>query len=114
MGNGGASLSTLQSVTNLGHTTTNLVNITNTTDAADAYSGALTVAGGVGVGGNLQVHGLIYSEGGTPLYTPKVSFSDVPPGTPRVGDFWIDSNAGIEYQYIYDGASYFWVQFVGI
>ena len=111
---GGMSTSTLQVVTEYGSTTTFAVNFANTGTARDAYSGAVTVGGGVGIGGDLQVHGQVYSEGGTLLYTPKVTFSTTPPGTPRVGDFWIDSNAGVEYQYIFDGASYFWVQFVGV
>jgi hypothetical protein len=68
----------------------------------------------VGVGGDLRVQGEVYSENGTLLYTPKVTFLDVPPADPRIGDFWIDSNTGIEYQYIFDGVSYFWVQFVGV
>ena len=114
LGVGGSSVSTLQSVTDLGSTTTNAVNFANVTSATDAYSGAVKVAGGVGIGGDLQVHGRVFSEGGTLLYTPKVTFSTTPPGAPRVGDFWIDSNAGVEYQYIFDGASYFWVQFVGV
>ena len=57
--------STLQSVTDRGSTTTNLIKILNNTSATSTASGALTVAGGVGiagdayVGGNLVVNGTI-------------------------------------------------------
>jgi hypothetical protein len=48
-------ISTLQSVTNRGSTTTNAVRIANTTSSTSIVTGALTVAGGVGIGGNLTV-----------------------------------------------------------
>ena len=47
--------STLQSITNRGATTTNIVNIANTSDSSTSTSGALTVAGGVGISKNLIV-----------------------------------------------------------
>jgi hypothetical protein len=45
--------STLQSVTNRGWTTTNVINITNSTAASTIASGALIVSGGVGVAGTV-------------------------------------------------------------
>jgi len=54
--------STLQSVTNRGSTTSNAINITNTTQSVSSTTGALTVTGGVGVQGNIY-GGLIYSNG---------------------------------------------------
>ena len=45
------STSNLQSITNRGATTDNLISITNTTDSVDTTTGALLVAGGIGVGG---------------------------------------------------------------
>ena len=87
--------------------------ITNTTSATSTVSGALQISGGVGVGGDLWIQGYAYSENGRPLYTPSVTVGVAPNVNPRVGDFWIDSNAGIEYQYIQDGTSTFWIQFVG-
>jgi hypothetical protein len=47
--------STLQTVTNRGQTTTNAINITNLTTSSSTLTGALSVAGGVGIGGNLYV-----------------------------------------------------------
>ena len=47
--------STLQTVTNRGFTTTNRINITDSTDATAISSAALTVAGGVGIGANILV-----------------------------------------------------------
>jgi len=43
-------ISTLQSVTSRGATTTNVINISNTTESTSTTTGALTIAGGVGVG----------------------------------------------------------------
>ena len=54
--------STLQTVTDRGFTTTNRIDIINSTSAIDTTTGALTVLGGVGVQGNLYA-GDIYSNG---------------------------------------------------
>jgi hypothetical protein len=67
----------------------------------------------------LTVPGNIYSATGNPdegnlLYSPRVLVSPTAPTTPRVGDFWINSSNGTEFQWIKDGTSYFWVQFTGI
>jgi hypothetical protein len=64
----------------------------------------------------LNVPGSIYSMDGNPdqdrlLYTPRVTISTSSPLNPRVGDFWIDPNFGVELQYIKDGTSTFWIQF---
>jgi hypothetical protein len=48
------------------------------------------------------------------LYTPRVTISTSTPTTPRVGDFWINPNFGVELQYIDDGGTRFWIQFTGI
>ena len=52
--------STLQTVTDRGSQTSNAVEISNITPSLSANSGALIVAGGVGVGENLYVGGTIY------------------------------------------------------
>lgn len=49
--------STLQSITNRGSTTTNAISISNITNSNTSTAGALTVAGGVGIGRNLIVGG---------------------------------------------------------
>ena len=51
--------STLQSVTNRGATTTNVVYITNTATSTSTNTGALQVAGGVGIGNGLYAGGKI-------------------------------------------------------
>lgn len=48
----------LQTVTDNGSSTTHAISISNTTDATDTYIGALTVAGGVGVGATLFTESL--------------------------------------------------------
>lgn len=55
--------STLQNVTSRGSTTTNAINITNSTISSDIISGALIVSGGVGIGGNVNVFGTIFASG---------------------------------------------------
>lgn len=47
--------STLQTVTNRGANTTNVISITNTTAATSTSTGALKVSGGAGIGGRLYV-----------------------------------------------------------
>jgi hypothetical protein len=64
----------------------------------------------------LNVPGSIYSVDGHPdenylLYTPTVTISTSSPAKPRVGDFWINPDFGVELQYIKDGTSTFWIQF---
>ncbi len=66
------------------------------------------------VTGNIYVSGDVYSQGGQPLYTPRVTISNVAPNDPRVGDFWIDTENGVEFQYVKDGENLFWIQFTGI
>lgn len=61
--------STLQTVTNRGSTTTNVIHIANLTPASSTNTGALTVAGGLGVGGDLWIGGILYSGGQAVLTT---------------------------------------------
>lgn len=58
-----SNISTLQSVTGRGSTTSNRITISNTTQSTSTTSGALIVAGGVGIGNNLNVQNNI--SGGT-------------------------------------------------
>lgn len=105
--------STLQTVTNRGSTTTNAIHITSVTSSTTSTNGALIVDGGVGVGGDVYVGGQVYSAWGQPLYTLRVLTTVTPPVDARIGDFWIDPAAGIEYQYVPSGAGGAWVQFIG-
>jgi hypothetical protein len=55
--------STLQTVTGRGATTTNAIRINNSTVSTGTSTGALVVAGGVGIAGDLYVGGNIYLDG---------------------------------------------------
>jgi hypothetical protein len=59
------STATLQTVTNYGNSTTNIITISNTTPATNTTTGALVVSGGMGIGGNLYVGGNLSIAGNT-------------------------------------------------
>jgi hypothetical protein len=89
--------------------TATTVNVKSTASSTSTTTGALTVAGGVGVQGS------VYSADGNPLenyklYSPRVSVTPTVPSLPNIGDFWINSTTLAEYQYIYDGTNYYWIQ----
>lgn len=83
-------------------------------DTATIVNQALSVNGGgyfnkgiySNISGNQEENNLVY--------TPRVTISTSTPLTARVGDFWIDPNFGIEFQFIKDGTSTFWIQFTGL
>jgi hypothetical protein len=112
-------VSTLQSVTGRGNTTTNRVLFLNTSNSTSTTSGAITVAGGVGVAKDVYVGQAIYAQdGGSPaynykVYTPQVTVSTSTPVGSRIGDFWIDPSIGVEYQYVPNGTQTVWIQFIG-
>jgi hypothetical protein len=67
----------------------------------------------------LNIPGSVYSMEGSPsesnlLYTPRTFSQNTVPSNPRVGDFWINSDTGIEYQYFDDNGNKIWVQFAGM
>lgn len=66
-----SNVSTLQSVTDRGSTTTNIVSIANTATSNATTSGALTVAGGVGIGGNINAYGTV--QAGTQIYVKPIA-----------------------------------------
>lgn len=112
-------VSTLQSVTGRGNTTTNRVLFLNTSNSTSTTTGAITVAGGVGVAKDVYVGQAIYAQdGGSPaynykVYTPQVTVSTSSPVSARIGDFWIDPSIGVEYQYVPNGTQTVWIQFIG-
>lgn len=55
-------ISTLQSVTNRGSTTTNKITITNSTISTSTTTGALVIAGGIGIGDKAYVQGRVNCE----------------------------------------------------
>jgi hypothetical protein len=80
-----------------------------TTVSTSTTTGALTVAGGVGIRGD------VYANSGNPdenymLYTPRSTISATPPTGARVGDFWINPTGPYFLQYVKDGANKIWVQ----
>lgn len=90
------------------------INITGTTASTSTNSNqALVVAGGIAASGSIRSPEGQVDENYL-LYTPRVTVSTSTPLSPRIGDFWIDSNNGIELQYIKDGTSTFWIQFTGL
>lgn len=111
-------ISTLQSVTGRGSTTTNVIHFANTANSTSTQTGSLYADGGIGVAKDVYVGGNVYSQGGSPaynykLYTPQVTVDTVAPATPRIGDFWIDPSIGVEYQYVPNGTQTVWIQFIG-
>jgi len=85
------------------------VSVISSLASTSTTTGALTVAGGVGIQGD------IYSRTGTPdenylLYTPQVFVSTSTPASPRIGDVWVDATNFAYLQYIKDGTSTFWLQ----
>lgn len=112
-------ISTLQSVTGRGNTTTNRVLFLNTSNSTSTTTGAITVAGGVGIARDLYVDGKIYNpDGGVAeynyqVYTPRVTVSTSTPVSARIGDFWIDPSIGVEFQYVPNGTQTVWIQFIG-
>jgi len=112
-------VSTLQSVTNRGNTTTNRILVSNTSNSTSTTTGAISVAGGIGVAKDVYVGQAVYAQdGGSPaynykLYTPQVTVSTSTPVGSRIGDFWIDPSIGVEYQYVPNGTQTVWIQFIG-
>jgi hypothetical protein len=100
----GESLTTLSS----GLRVSSKVTSTSTT------TGALTVAGGISTPDHVySADGGIYEN--NLLYTPRIltgSVSDIASVVPRVGDFWIDTDNFVEYQYIETGGQRFWLQII--
>ena len=67
------------------------------------------------VSNDLEVVQSVYSSDGQPiennlLYTPKETLSSTAPIDPKLGEYWIDSTSGIEYKYIKDGDTAFWIE----
>ena len=54
-------ISTLQTVTDRGNSTTNVIIINNTVNSTSTVTGALIVAGGIGIGGDVRVGGDLYT-----------------------------------------------------
>lgn len=90
------------------------VSVTSTlSDTSTISNQAVQIAGGQYV-----AKGIYSPTSGNPVennlvYTPIITVSTTSPANPRVGDFWIDPNFGVELQYIDDGGTRFWLQLTG-
>jgi hypothetical protein len=85
------------------------VSIINATASTSTTTGVLTVAGGVGIRGDVYSNTGIADENYL-LYTPQVFVTTSTPVAPRLGDQWIDPSNYAYLQYIKDGTSTFWIQ----
>ena len=96
-----SALNNLQSVTAAGSSTTNAVNILNTSTSA------LHVAGGVSVGRCLSVSGNIVGGG------VRTTTTSTAPSNPTVGDIWYDTTTDTINRFTYDSSSTFWLDITG-
>ena len=101
------------------NTNGNLVVVANTA-STNTTTGALVVAGGIGVAGNVVANtvytttgirwagnGVAFSSGGAGLtYTANIA----PPSSGNVtGDQWYNTTTNVLYEYLNDGTSKYWV-----
>lgn len=83
-------------------------NVTNTTQSTSTVTGAITVAGGVGIRLNLNVGGTI--TGGTITGGGvRTTTTSTPPSNPTVGDIWYNSSTDVMYRWTFDGTSSYWI-----
>ncbi len=76
--------STLQTITNRGATTNNILQLTSSAAATDSATGALRVTGGVGVGGNIYSGNKMYAVGAEVITTATLGIfgvQDITAGT---------------------------------
>ena len=104
--------------TKIGSNSNSNLIISSTANATSASTGALVVAGGVGVTGNVYAskmytdQGVYWSGNNAPFSKgTSVTISDVPPVSPENGQFWFDSVNGVMYVYYIDANSACWVDF---
>jgi hypothetical protein len=94
----------------------NLV-ISSVTDSTSATTGALTVAGGAGIAGNVYADrfytasGIYWSGNGAAYAAGGGSFtsSATAPVSPTLGSFWYKTTTDVLYEYINDGTTSYWV-----
>jgi hypothetical protein len=96
--------------------------ISSNINSTSFTSGALVVAGGVGVGGNVYTttvfttglrwagNGNVMSTGGG-TYTAQSTAPTTP--IPNRGDQWYNTSNDVLYEYIFDGTSSYWVDVTG-
>ena len=77
------------------------------TDGGIGSLASLSVIGDAGIGGNLTVTGTVTGGG------IRKTTSTTAPLNPVVGDLWYKQDTDVMYQYVNDGTSTYWVDFVG-
>ena len=97
-------------------TFTQVTYFTNAIASTSTTTGAVKIAGGLGVQGNIY-GGNIISSANTILRNgrnvPTFISSLTMPSSPLLGDAWYDQNSDRIYQYIFDGESYNWLDMSG-
>jgi hypothetical protein len=106
--------------TKIGTNTNGNLVVVATTESTNTTTGALVVAGGIGVTGNVVANtvytttgirwagnGVAFSSGGAGLtYTANIA----PPSSGNVtGDQWYNTTTNVLYEYLNDGTSKYWV-----
>ena len=99
-------VSTLQSITGRGATTTNVVSFTSTTTSTSTATGAVVITGGLGVGGQINATSIV--AGGVRSTTGSNS-----PADPTVGDMWYNTTNDRLYRYTANGVINFWLDYTG-
>lgn len=89
------------------------VNILSATASTSTTTGALTVAGGVGVLGSIYSADGIQEENYL-IRIPKITVGTTPPVDPKTGDIWIETSIPAYLLRIKDGANYVWVQLLTV
>jgi hypothetical protein len=92
----------------------NLV-ISNTTSSISNVTGALVVAGGAGIAGNVYANalrtttGIYWAGNGNPIAGITYTASASSPAGPSNGDQWYNTATDKLYGYLFDGVSSYWV-----
>jgi hypothetical protein len=91
------------------------INVTSTlSDTSTIINQSAVIDGGIYVNKGIYSNYSGSVDENYLVYTPIVTVSATPPENPRLGDFWIDPNIGVEFQYIKDGSTKMWIQFTGL
>lgn len=100
-------------------TTTQQIVTSNNTVSTSTTSGALKVAGGAGIQGNVYVGERVVTTGGV-FWANGVAFSSgsiktqsSAPAPAAPGDFWYNTNNDRMYEYVSNSAYSFWLDFTG-
>jgi hypothetical protein len=97
-------------------TATNSLVLNSPTQSTSTGTGALIVAGGVGIGKDLNIGGNIYKNGvlfqGSGGGGTSTS-SATPPVSPSVGDIWYSTTEDTIYRYTNDGTASYWLDITG-